>query len=45
MLLQNFLDPSSHLLKDFLIDRNSKKVFNENFGYPSILPLAFGMID
>ena len=45
MLLQNFSDPTTSLFKDFKYEQNGNKTFNNNFGYPSILPLAFGMID
>jgi hypothetical protein len=36
-----FEDPSDHVMKDF--DENNK--FSSHMGYPSILPIAFGILE
>lgn len=41
---QNFIEKGSNLPKDYG-KKGKKTQYNDNFGYPSILPLAFGMID
>ena len=42
-LLENFVDPATNLTKDYSV-KNDKKVYSEYFGYPSVLPLAFGIL-
>ena len=44
-LMKNFVQPKSNLCKDYGIISGKSKVYNENFGYPSTLPLAFGILD
>ena len=44
-LHQNFIDDASGLCNDYGFDQSKNKIHNQNFGYPSILPLAFGMLD
>ena len=39
-----FIDEKSGLCKDFNIS-NGVRRYSGHFGYPSILPLAFGMLD
>jgi len=40
IMLQKFVSPQTKTLQDFTKDGK----FNPHFGYPSLLPLAFGMI-
>lgn len=45
-----YLDPSNNLYSDFFIEKHSKELningilHSEHYGYPSLLPLAFGLI-
>ena len=42
-----FLDKNDSIYKDIISDHDSlsSTLFTPHFGYPNLLPLAFGMID
>lgn len=43
-LLENFISPITKVFNDYSNSSNQIK-FNSHFGYPSLLPIAFGMVN
>lgn len=43
-ILTEFIDPATSVPKDYELIGNEKR-YSPHFGYPSILPIAFGILD